>query len=199
MPNKYFLIQNISKLSTFITISVLLLNTPIFINSASASQDLDPRKEGGGAVDKPELSPVPTPVPAPAKTRVRNTIFRAPAKIVLAGKITSADGNAAETPCSSISVTLNELIPGKTISDFGSGLNSNKVAQGKATGSTLNNGCTYSLDHDVNPIGKRDDRARFELSATAPIKNPTCSFSETKQFKEVPSTLDLSMVQSCLR
>jgi hypothetical protein len=185
-----------------IFISILGITTVGFYFIANAVAQEDTTRTSN-------TSPPSSNLTKPVKKRIPEymipgeKIQRVSINSMLAGKIISADGNASETACSSILVTLNDLIPGQTTSDFGAGLVPNKIAQVNATGSTLNNGCMYSLNHGISPLTKpvikRDDRASYEIKATAPIKNPTCSFSETKQFKEIPSTLDLAMAQSCLR
>ncbi len=68
MFNKSF-VTSLSKLSALLTISALAINTPIFLNAASALPKQGTDTEGGGGRDEPKPNPAPKPKPGSSQPK----------------------------------------------------------------------------------------------------------------------------------
>jgi hypothetical protein len=117
------------------------------------------------------------------------------------GNITSTDNSANAIACNNITIELSESIPQKPIINPGgfgdpSPSTINTIAKVTATGNNLASGCTYAINNGGRKSVKNDyGESSFRIKASH-YSTGGCTgggLFSTKNFKEIPSTLDLLM------
>jgi hypothetical protein len=186
-------------LSILLTTMTLGLNSPILNNPASA-MPVEP-------IEKPK--PDPNPKPTQENPRTRTPVFRNNSAIgtgTIQGNISSTESRAQSVPCNRITITFTELIPPKRNTDPEPGTSPRfgtptikEISKAPATGETLASGCKYAISGgNLKLVSTRtpDGDISFTISAFSPTNGGVtgAGFGASAYLKEIPSSLDFSMV-----